>query len=186
MSADDVVDIAETSMNRHDRVWPRVGIPIVGVALVIAAILAIALYSERANRTGVLLLSDDLLTSLERRISQEVAAYLDPATRAARLARDMVARTTITDPRGALEAFAASALNQIPQIDAFYTGDAAGNFMMVQRGANGGMDTKLVENTPSARLVEWVRHDADGRVIRRDVDPNDQFDPRTRDWFQGP
>ena len=135
MSTEDVVDIAGSPMQRRRRqFWRRVVIPIGGVVLVIAAILAIALYSERANRSGVLRLSDDLLTGLERRISQEVTAYLDPATRAARLARDMVARTTIADPRSALEAFAASALRQIPQIDAFYTGDGAGNFMMVQRG----------------------------------------------------
>ena len=185
-TADEGVDISEPPLNRrHRQVWLRVGIPIVGVALVIAAILAIALYSERANRSGVLLLSDDLLTSLEWRISQEVTAYLDPATRAARLARDMIARTTISDPKVALEAFAASALRQIPQIDAFYTGDSAGNFMMVQRGAGGGTDTKLVQNAPGSRVVQWVRHDVDGNVVRRDLDPDDKFDPRTRDWYQG-
>ena len=185
-AADDVVDIADLPMNRRRRqVWLRVGIPVVGVGLVIAAILAIALYSERANRSGVLQLSGELLTSLERRISQEVAAYLDPATRAARLARDMSARTAITDPKAALETFAASALRQIPQIDAFYTGDSAGNFMMVQRGTSGGTDTKLVENTPGSRVVVWIRHDAGGSVVRRDLDADDRYDPRTRDWYQG-
>jgi adenylate cyclase len=186
MSTEDVVDIAGSPMQRRRRqFWRRVVIPIGGVVLVIAAILAIALYSERANRSGVLRLSDDLLTGLERRISQEVTAYLDPATRAARLARDMVARTTIADPRSALEAFAASALRQIPQIDAFYTGDGAGNFMMVQRGTNGGTNIKLIDNTPGSRVVVWVRHDADGHVVQRDPAPDDKYDPRTRDWFQG-
>lgn len=186
MSTDDVVDIAgDVTRPRRRQVWLRVGIPIGGVALVIAAVLAIALYSERANRSGVLLLSDDLLTTLQQRISQQVTAYLDPATRAARLARDMTARTTIVDPRSTLEAFAASALRQIPQIDAFYTGDATGNFMMVQRGAAGGADTKTILNTPGPRLVEWTRRDAGGQVIARERDPNDQFDPRTREWFQG-
>jgi adenylate cyclase len=186
MSTDDVVDIAATTMHpRRRQVWLRVGIPIGGVALVIAAILAIALYSERANQSGVLLLSEDLLTTLQGRISQQVTAYLDPATRAARLARDMTAGTAIADPRSALEAFAASALRQIPQIDAFYTGDAAGNFMMVQRGTAGGTDTKTVMNAPGPRLVEWIRRGADDRVIGHETDPNDQFDPRTREWFQG-
>ena len=186
MSTDDVVDIAGTPVNqRYRRVWLRVGIPIGGVALVIAATLAIALYSERANRAGVLLLSDSLLTSLQQRISQQVSAYLQPATRAERLAGDMVAQKRIADPKVALEAFAAGVLRLTPQIDALYIGDGAGNFLMVQRGANGGTNTKLVQNAPGARLVEWTYRDAQGHVVRTERDPSDDFDPRTREWFQG-
>ena len=121
MSTDEVVDIGETSMDlRRGEGWSRIGIPIGGVVLVIVAVLAIALYSERANRDGVLRLSDDLLTGLQERISLTVTGYLDPATRAAQLARDMTARGTISEPRQPLEAFAASVLGRIPQIDAFY------------------------------------------------------------------
>lgn len=186
MSTDDVVDITRIPANQHHRqVWLRVGIPIVGVALVLAAVLAIALYSERANRSGVLQLSDSLLTTLEQRISQQVTAYLEPATRAARLARDLVAQRRIADPGAALAAYAASALRQIPQIDALYIGDGAGNFMMVQRGANGGTATKIVQNAPGPRLVEWAHHDAEGHLLRREQDPTDNYDPRTREWFQG-
>lgn len=186
MSADDVVDIAETSTNQRQRqIWLRVGIPISGVALIIAAILMIVLYSEGANRSGVLLLSDSLLTSLEQRISQQVTAYLEPATRAAQLARDLVAQNRIADPKAALEAYAASALRQIPQIDAFYIGDGGGNFMMVQRGEGAGTDTKIVQNTPGPRLVEWIHRDAEGHIVGHQQDPTDTYDPRTREWFQG-
>jgi class 3 adenylate cyclase len=186
MSTDDVVDISGTPVNeRRRRIWSRIGVPVCGVALVIIAILAIALYSNRANRAGVLLLSDNLLTVLQERIAQQVAAYVNPATRAAELARDMASRTTVADPHAALEAFATSALGQIPQIDALYTGDADGNFMMVQRGVTGGIDTKLIRNAPGARMVEWFRHDADGHQTEHELDPNDDYDPRTRGWYQG-
>src|SRR5277367_568320 len=124
MSADEVVNIGGTSVElRRRRVWLRIGIPVGGVALVIIAILAIALYSERASRSGVMRLSDDLLAGLQERIGLEVRAYFAPATRTALLARDMVARQSDADSRAALEAFATSALQQIPQIDAFYSGD---------------------------------------------------------------
>jgi class 3 adenylate cyclase len=165
--------------------WLRNGVPVIGVALVIIAILAIAVYSYRANRAGVLLLSDNLLTVLQARIAQQVSAYVSPATRAAQLAHDMAGQNTIADPQAALAAFASSALRQIPQIDALYVGDAAGDFMMVQRGAAGGTDTKLIQNTPGARVVEWIRHDADGRTTGHEQDPKDDFDPRTRGWYQG-
>ncbi|HKD74233.1 MAG TPA: hypothetical protein VKB76_02010, partial [Ktedonobacterales bacterium] len=186
MSADQVVALGGTSVElRRRQVWLRVGIPVGGVALVIISILAITLYSERANRNGVMGLSDDLLSGLQARISLEVSAYFTPATRAALLARDMVARQSDADSRAALEAFATSALRQTPQIDAFYSGDADGNFLMVQRGDAGGTNTKLIVNAPGQRFVETVHHDLDGRVTGREVAPDDQFDPRTREWYQG-
>ncbi|HEX3402251.1 MAG TPA: adenylate/guanylate cyclase domain-containing protein [Acetobacteraceae bacterium] len=185
MSADDVVDISGTSVAELRRIWLRIGVPVGGVALVIIAILAITLYSNRANRSGVLLLSDNLLAVLQERIAQQVVAYVSPATRAAQLARDIAARNAIANPRAALEAFASSALRQIPQIDALYTGDAAGNFMIVQRSAAGSIDTKLIRNAPGARVVEWIRHDTDGRVTGHELDPKDDYDPRTRSWYQG-
>jgi adenylate cyclase len=156
-----------------------------GVALVIVTILAIALYSDRANRAGVVLLSDDLLASVQRRITTQVTSYLDPAVRATRLVRDAVEWSGFSDRSAALEAFAASALRQIPQIDALYTGDAEGNFVMLRRGDAGGTVTTLINNSPGPRLVELIRRDAEGRVTRRDQDPNDDFDPRTRNWYQG-
>jgi class 3 adenylate cyclase len=186
MSTDDVVDISDApSHSRRRWVWLRVGVPVGGVALVIIAILGIALYSDRVNRVGVLALSDDLLDGLQSRIAQQVASYLDPATRATRLARDMAAQTAVADHPALLQAFAASALRQIPQIDAFYVGDAAGNFMMVRRSAAGGVDTKLIRNAPGAREVEWIHRDAEGRVIGQEQNPTDDYDPRTRTWYQG-
>lgn len=186
MSADDVVDITATSTGRRARqVWLRIALPIGGVALVIVAILLITLYSERANRTGVLLLSENLLADLQDRIAGEVTAYFVPAVRAAREARNMAASIAITDPRATLEVFALSALQALPQIDALYGGDQDGNFIMVQRGEAGGTDTKLIQNAPGARLVKWIRRGADGAVAAEELDPTDDFDPRTRSWYQG-
>jgi class 3 adenylate cyclase len=186
MAADDVVDIDRTATDHRRRlIWSRIVIPIGGVALVVAAILAIALYSERENRAGVLRLSDDLLVGLQERVATEVTAYLAPAMRAIRLAHDIVSRSTIADLRAPSEAFAWSALQEIPQIDAFYVGDAQGDFMMLQRGATGGMDTKLIANAPNRRIVEWIRRDADDRVAEQSLDPNDEYDPRSREWYQG-
>jgi class 3 adenylate cyclase len=152
---------------------------------VILTILAITLYSERANRAGVVALSDDLLASMQRRITQQVISYLDPAIRATQLVRDAVAWNAVSDRSAALEAFAASALRQIPQIDALYTGDAEGNFIMLQRDGAEGTVTKIVRNSPGPRLVELIHRDSEGQVARREEDPSDDYDPRARGWFQG-
>jgi adenylate cyclase len=186
MPTDEIVDVGETPVElRRRHVLSRVGIPIVAVALIVVVVFAIAFYAERANSSGVLLLSDDLLATLGERISQEVASYLDPAIRVTRLARDATTQLTIADPLAALQALASSALKQIPQVDALYSGDGSGNFIMVQRGAAGGTTTKLIRNTPGSRRVELIRYDADGRVIGRQEVQGDDYDPRTRDWYKG-
>jgi class 3 adenylate cyclase len=186
MRTDEVVDTsgAPIGLGRR-RAWFRVGVPVGGVALVIVAILAIALYSDRANRAGALALSQDLLDDLQSRVSVEVTANLQPAIRATRLVREIVERNAIGERETALESFAWSVLHQTPQVDALYSGDSDGNFVMVQRDEGQGTRTKLIRNMPGPRLVEWIRHDAEGRVTRREPDPSDPYDPRTRDWYQG-
>jgi class 3 adenylate cyclase len=162
-----------------------VGAPIGGVLLVIAAILAITLYTDRVNRAGVIALSNTLLAGLQDRIEHRVSGYLDPATRAAILAREMITRNAVPDNSTVLEAYAASALKQIPQIDAFYVADRQGDFMMVRRGEDGGTATKVIRNAPGARQVMWVYRDQAGHAIRTVPTPNDDYDPRTRGWYQG-
>jgi hypothetical protein len=73
---------------RRRRALLRIGIPLGGVALMIATILFIAFFADRANRDGVLALSNDLLVTLQHRIGIEVPAYLEPAARAVRTLRD--------------------------------------------------------------------------------------------------
>ena len=57
--------------------------------------------------------------------------------------------------------------------------------MMLQRGATGGMDTKLIANARNRRIVELIRRDADDRVTEQSLDPNDEYDPRSREWYHG-
>jgi len=186
MPTEEVVnpDLAPAHGQRK-RLWLRVGAPIGGVLLVIAAILAITLYTDRVNRAGVIALSNTLLAGLQARIEHQVSGYLDPATRAAELARDMISRNAVPDNSTVLEAYAASALKQIPQIDAFYVANQQGDFMMIRRGEDGGTATKVIRNPPGARQVMWVYRDLAGHVIRTVPTPTDDYDPRTRGWYQG-
>ena len=80
VAGDDVIDISldpVAERRRRRRAWLRVGLPLAGVALMIATILAIAYSTVRANRQGALALSQNLLDTLEDRIALEVSAYLD-------------------------------------------------------------------------------------------------------------
>ena len=85
VAGNQVVDVAvdpREVRDRRRRAWRRVGIPIVAVVLMVAAIVVAAVYIDRENRQGVLALTDDLLNTLDKQITAEVAAYLIPAARA--------------------------------------------------------------------------------------------------------
>ncbi len=187
-ASDQVIDIEIDPLDarrQRRRAWLRVGLPILGVVLMIASILAIAVMADRANRAGVLALSDELLDALENRIAEQVSAYLEPAAGRVKVARDVVQNGGAADRRRIVQAYAASVLRHNPQIAQLSFAAMNGNYMLVRRGEGGGIATKLIRSDPPPRLVEWVHEDAQGREIGRESDPNDDYDPRTRPWYQG-
>jgi adenylate cyclase len=183
-----VVDTSVDPLNerrRRRQALLRIGFPIAGLILLIAAILAIALYSERANRRDALALSQDLLSVLDDRIALAVSSYLDPAARAVAVARDVVTEGAIMARLSTIESVGASLLRETPQLATLSFADEDGNYVMVRRGSVGGTDTKVIENVPGPRRVFWIHRNANGDEISRSEDPRDAFDPRTRPWFTG-
>ena len=172
-------------LQRRRQLLRRVGGPVLGVALLVLSILGISLYSYQANRNASLVLSGALLDELRARIAREVSSYIGPAIQAVRIAHDVVARNPIPNAQAAIEGFAASMLNQVPNLEGFYVADGGGDFIMVRRDPAGGTDTKLIVNTPGARQVSFVHLDAAGQALGRVADPGDDFDPRQRVWYQG-
>lgn len=187
-AADQVVDISADPLDlkrRRRRAIARIGVPICGLILVIAAILGIALYADQANRKGALALSDDVLTALDGRIRQQVSAFLDPCARVLKIGRDLVQDAALGTKRDIGEEFAVGALKENKQIANFNFADTAGNFLMVHRGTGGKINFKVIDNTPDARRVTWIRHDSEGREVSREDDLKDNYDPRTRPWYTG-
>jgi adenylate cyclase len=185
LAAGEIVDISRSNVKRRRQLAAHVGVPLLGVVLVILSILGISLYSYQANRAGALALSRGLLNGLQSRIAREVSAYLDPATQAALIARDMVARNAIPDGTATIEGFAASMLTQVPHLESFFLANGRGDFILVRRDPAGGTDTKLIINNPGARQVSSVHLNDKGEVLDRKLDPGDDFDPRKRVWYQG-
>jgi adenylate cyclase len=183
-----VVDLSVDPLDargQRRRALLRIGIPLGGVALMIATILIIAFYSDRANRDGALALSNDLLVTLEQRIGIEVSAYLEPPARAVRILRDTLREGALGDRLPLVERLAGSLLREIPQIANLEFADEDGNFVMVRGGRNGGVDVKRIENTPGPRRVIWIHYNAAGAEIGREEDPTDTYDPRSRPWYVG-
>jgi adenylate cyclase len=183
-----VVDISvdpRDERRRRRRALLRIGIPLGGVALMIATILFIAFYADRANRDGALALSSDLLVTLEQRIGNEVSAYLEPAAHTVRILRDALHGGALGDRLPLVETLASSLLREIPQIANLNFADEDGNFVMVRDGRDGGIDVKLIENAPGPRRVTWIHRNAAGDETGREEDPTDTYDPRRRPWYEG-
>jgi class 3 adenylate cyclase len=183
-----VIDVSVDQLGerrRRRRALLRIGFPVAAVVVMIVAILSIALYAERANRSGVLALSDDLLNALDSRVALAVSSFLDPATRTVAVARDVAKGGSIANRLPVLETVGASLLRQIPQIAILSFADEDGNYLMVRRGPGGGTDIKVIDNLPGPRRVTWIHWNAAGAEIGRRDDPTDTFDPRTRPWYIG-
>lgn len=161
----------------------RIVPPLLGVLAVVAGIIGIAVFLERANRDGALALADDTLSTLQARVDQQVEAFLAPIAQATRLTAQLAGegRLDVADAP-AMERLAMAILRDTPQVALFSIGDPGGNYTQVRRGPN-GMEVKRIRNTPLPRRVVWVRRDPDG-LLTEEEDPADDFDPRTRPWFQ--
>ena len=125
VSREQIVDTSEdirAVRKRRRRSFLRIGIPMLGVFLVIVAIIGIAAFSHYANRRGVLGLSDSLLATQDAQIAQRVAAFVDPCERTLRIMRDIVANTPAESRMVVAERFAVGALRELPQIASLYAG----------------------------------------------------------------
>jgi len=140
VTSNPVVDINVDPLDearRRRRALLRIGIPLGGVALMIATILFIAFYSYRANRDGALALSNDLLAMLEQRIEMEVSGYLDSPARAVRILRHTLDDGALGDQLPLVEALSTGLLRELPQIANLSFADENGNYVLVRRGELG-------------------------------------------------
>ena len=112
----------------------RIGVPILGVVLVIAVIAVIAFETTRANRRGALELADHVLAATDARIAEEVTSYFTIPVRAMQEGATLSKHAQAGEARRALvEQFSMAAMEHVPQIADFIVGDAGGNFMMFRR-----------------------------------------------------
>ncbi len=181
--SDSVID-PTVARERLRRRWMRIGLPIAGVALIIAAILGIAWYAYVANRHDALQLADEVIKSQQQRIAREVDAYLGPAPRAVELLRGVLSDGKfLGQAQGGAEAIGWQILFDNPQLALISYANPNGSFMMVKREPGGSIDTKVIDREQGARKVTWTRRDRVGKTILVEEDPTDTYDPRTRVWY---
>lgn len=167
------------------RTWLRRSLPVIGVVAVVLLISVIAFYVYDSNRRGAIVLSNDLITAIDRRVEVQMHAYLSPAQQFLELAGAVAQGRDVAEGGPEAERFALTALPTVGPVTGFSYADPEGNFQFIVRSEQGGYDTKTIDVRDGNRRVTWVRRDAAGKVTATETDPADTFDPRTRPWYQG-
>jgi hypothetical protein len=171
---------------RRRRRWIRVGVPILGVGLMLVAIGGIATFTYSSNRRDALELSRELVEAIERRIDTEVEAYLTPAPKMAALARDVIAQQQPGPRRrNMVERLGLQVLRSTPQIASLLLAEPDGDFLMLKRMPDGSLHSKRIDFTGGDRRTVWTRRDAAGAITAVEEEPKDAYDGRTRPWYQG-
>lgn len=166
----------------------RVVIPVLGVAALILALLAIALYSHYSNRAGALALSEDVLANLDRRIHAEVENYLQPAATVGTILSGVLedpSLVSMKDRREIASPMASEILSTLTQLSIVSFGTPEGEFLMFRRMADGAIDIKVIQRPESGTRTLWIRRNPQGETTGVEVVPNDGYDPRDRPWYQG-
>ena len=151
--------------------------------------------------TSLIILSSSLtsrsvLSRHARTIMENIASYtidmsqqhLEPARKAARLTLGLSENDIVSSKNvNSMVAYFYEQLYLYPQFSGIYFGSADGNFYMASRYnklEQGGYYTKLIQHRGGNRTVEKVFKSPDGHLIRREIDPSDNYDPRRRPWFK--
>ncbi|MBB2203002.1 adenylate/guanylate cyclase domain-containing protein [Gluconacetobacter tumulisoli] len=186
MATDEIVDPAAARSDQVRRFLLHVGVPVLGVVLVIAVIVGIGLHSYRMIRNGALGLTHDLLTSQQNYIAQEVGDYLGPASAGTVIARDMLEHGPEAAVQKIFNSYGGSMLRHVPQIHSFYLADNDGHFNLIERDPAGkGLETTELSGLGAGAQFAHQFFDAQSKPLRTESNPAANYDPRTRPWYTG-
>lgn len=180
----------------------RFAILSVFLGLSVTATLITSIYTYFQMENVMKITSRDLIDKTQRVIINDTADYLNPARFIPMISAGLVRREAediLHSPE--LDNFLMEALNEFPQIDAFYNGDEKGNTLIVGRiGLNRvyvfSEDTPLPNDAlyfvrkinrsviPSQEVRYY--YNQQGEQVAAETNPvNPGFDPRTRPWYTG-
>ncbi|WP_138465994.1 cache domain-containing protein [Poseidonocella sp. HB161398] len=119
-------------------------------------------------------------------VIQNASWFLSPARGASELSTALAENRIVRrEEVGDLEGLLFQQLRTAPQFAGAYYGDEEGNFLYVMRRGEDRYLTKIIDaDAPAATRTELIRRSGDFSELDRRFDPLDDYDPRTRPWYQ--
>lgn len=129
----------------------------------------------------------DLLSDVGTNAIAHSEGFLDPAQGAAELAARLAEnRVVSSENRQLLEQLLFQQLQTAPQFAGVFYGDEQGEFVYVMRSDGPGpFRSKIIGVDGDTRHTDLIWRTDDYAVVEQREDPDDNFDPRARPWYQG-
>jgi diguanylate cyclase (GGDEF)-like protein len=142
------------------------------------------LYSSRVNTERVLRdHAREVMAHLSTTVADNSRRYLFPAERAAQLSAGLVERKVLSlEGEWELETYFLDQLRNNPELTGIYFAKADGNFLIVQRAAEGFFSKRIV--LTNERKVLYRYRDGATKLLRDEAHPEDDYNPQTRPWYQ--
>ncbi|HET8728676.1 MAG TPA: EAL domain-containing protein [Alphaproteobacteria bacterium] len=158
------------------------------VALLVVTATAIGVSSYLSSERALERMARDLTANAAGWTIEQIENLLGPATEARQLSQRLAdARVLNVADADALEEAFFGALGLYPALSAISYGASDGDLIYVGRNESlspGGFLTKIITVDGDDREVTLVWRDRERRLILREVDVDDPYDPRLRPWYQ--
>lgn len=158
----------------------------VGLAgLQFVAILIVVFSSYVTSERALLDHAQKLLSDVGNNAAGHSRGFLNPARGAAELAARLSEnRILASEDANTLERFLFEQLLVAPQFSSLYFAGEDGSFVFVRRSEEiASFQTKIISKIGDTHLSHFVWRDKNFNIVKRSIDPTDQFDPRTRSWY---
>lgn len=160
----------------------------IGLAgLQFVAVMAVVFSSYVTSERALLDHARGLLSDIGANIIEHSKSFLGPARGAAELSARLAQSDVITsdNPR-LLEQLLFQQLQVAPQFAGLFLGTESGDFVYVMRSEEGPAPfrSKIIDVDGDTRTTELIWRDDSFLTIERRMDPEDNYDPRTRPWYQ--
>ncbi|MEF2230448.1 MAG: ATP-binding protein [Pseudodesulfovibrio sp.] len=156
-----------------------------GLILVFAVLLIFS--SSLTSRSVLSRHARTIMENIASYTIDKAQSYLEPARKAASLTRSLSQSGIVSSTSSAtMAAYFGQQLALNAQFSGIYFGGIEGEFTMVSRYdglMKDGLFTKFIRIRNGVRSVEKVYTSPDAHLLRRELDPTDPYDPRTRPWF---
>jgi len=164
---------------------------ILGLLVIIWGTQAITVSSSYITSQRVLLgHARDIMENIAAFAMEQSKNHLALAQGAAHLTKRLISANVVsndTQKFNSLERYFFDQMAIYPHFAGIYFGTPDGDFFDVRRSrihTPDGFRAKIIRHPEGVRQVDLVYRDANLKLIEREEDPNDTYDPRIRPWYQ--
>lgn len=160
-------------------------IALAGLQLV--AVIAVMTSSYLTSERALMDHARNLLSDVAMNTIEHSKGFLRPAEGAAELAARLAQnRIVASDDPAKLEQLLFQQLQITGRFSGVYYGGADGSFVYVMRDPNGPAPfrSKFITFENGQRKTELIWRDEEFRMVRRELTPEDSYDPRSRLWYR--